>query len=119
MTSPRDTICALSTAPGHGALAVVRLSGPAARAIAATLTGRAADSFVDRRATLARVRAARGVVDDVVLTLFSGPRSYSGEDLVELSCHGNPLVAQATVEAALAAGARPAEPGELTPRAFI
>lgn len=112
-----DTIAALATAPGTGALAVIRVSGPdALRVVQGCIGGRA---LQPRLATLVRVRDARGcVVDECVATWFAGPASFTGEDTVELSCHGGMLVTRRVLERLLECGARPAEPGEFSRRAF-
>jgi tRNA modification GTPase len=112
-----DTIAALATAPGVGAIAVVRLSGPAARDIARSLTGREPRR---RHAELCTFRDARGVALDHGLVLFfAGPHSFTGEDVVELHCHGGRIVSDALLDAAYALGARAAEAGEFTLRAFL
>jgi len=81
-----DTIAAIATPPGSGAISVVRMSGPQATAVLQACTGKVTQA---RRATLAHVRDARGqVIDEVVVTYFAGPASYTGEDVVEFSCHG-------------------------------
>jgi tRNA modification GTPase len=114
-----DPIAALATPPGRSAIAVVRLSGTGALAVA----GRVVDGFradCPRVAILATFRDAAGdPIDRGLVTVFPGPGSYTGEDLVELSCHGG-LLAPARLLAALhAAGARPASPGEFTRRAVL
>lgn len=114
-----DPIAALATPPGRSAIALVRLSGAGALGIAA----RVVDGFRSDRprvATLASFRDAAGdVIDRGLVTVFRGPHSYTGEDLVEFSCHGG-LLAPARLLAALhAAGARPAAPGEFTRRAVL
>jgi tRNA modification GTPase len=114
-----DPIAALATPPGRSAIAVVRLSGTGALAVAA----RVVDGFradCPRVAILANFRDAAGdPIDRGLVTVFPGPGSYTGEDLVELSCHGG-LLAPARLLAALhAAGARPASPGEFTRRAVL
>lgn len=111
-----DTIAAIATPPGTGAIAVVRMSGARAAEILQTCTGRV---LKPRRAALVRLRNAAGqVVDDAVATYFAAPASYTGEDVVEVSCHGGMLVTRRVLECLLAAGARPAEPGEFSRRAF-
>lgn len=111
-----DTIAAIATPPGSGAISVVRMSGPQATAVLQASTGKVTQA---RRATLAHVRNARGqVIDEVVVTYFAGPASYTGEDVVEFSCHGGMLVTRRVLERLLQCGARPAEPGEFTRRAF-
>lgn len=113
-----DTIAALSTPPGEGALAVVRISGPQAWEIARKIF-RGAREFEPRRAHHGRVLNADGVVDEVVLTAWRGPASYTGEDVVELCGHGGALVSAQVLRTALDAGARAAGPGEFTQRAFL
>lgn len=112
-----DTIAALSTPFGEGALAVVRVSGPEALAIADRVFrgGRVAH----RTAAFGRVVDTEGVVDEVVLTAYHAPASYTGEDVVEISGHGGVLVSARVLQAVLRAGARAAGPGEFTQRAFL
>jgi tRNA modification GTPase len=116
-----DTIVAISTPPGTGGLGVVRLSGAQARAIAAgILRFPKPPEWTPWTAALAELPDAAGhTVDQVVATFFAQPRSYTAEDLVEISCHGSPVVLRFAVERALEAGARLAEPGEFTLRAFL
>jgi tRNA modification GTPase len=113
-----DTIVAIATPPGRSALGIVRLSGPAARQTAATFLSPIAWS--PGTARLAELRDAQGhVIDQVLVTFFARPRSFTAEDVVEISCHGSPILLRHTVERAAAAGARLAEPGEFTMRAFL
>jgi tRNA modification GTPase len=116
--SPTDTIVAIATPPGRGGIGVVRVSGPAARTIAERLVDHAG-ALEPRHATFTRTRGAADIRDHVVVTYFPSPHSYTGDDVVELSAHGSPVVLQAIVEAGLEAGARMAEPGEFTFRAFL
>jgi tRNA modification GTPase len=116
--SPDDTIVAIATPPGRGGLGVVRVSGPDAHRVALELTGRAA-RLQPRHATLARITLGSGPGDQVVLTYFEAPHSYTGEDVAEISAHGSPVVLRAIVGAAMNAGARLAEPGEFTFRAYL
>lgn len=113
-----DTIAAVATAPGRAGLAVVRISGPGASRVVASV---GFDGLRPRRATYGRLVHPEEdrPVDRVVVTLFPGPESYTGEDVVEVGCHGGPLVPQLVLDAALAAGARRAQPGEFTRRAFL
>ena len=113
-----DTIVAISTPPGRGGLGVVRISGRDAAAIASQiLRGATLEAW---RASFAELIDAAGhAVDQVVVTFFQAPRSYTAEDLVEISCHGSPVILRHAVERALGAGARLAEPGEFTLRAFL
>jgi len=113
-----DTITAIATPAGRSALGIVRLSGPGAREIAARflspLTWRAGTT------RLAEMRDQAGhPVDQVMVTFFQAPKSFTGEDVVEISCHGSPVLLRHAVERAVAAGARIAEPGEFTMRAFL
>jgi tRNA modification GTPase len=119
MFATADTIVAIATPPGRGGIGVVRISGPSAQAIARELISATAP-LEPRRATFTRVRSkAAGAIDQAVVTLFPAPASYTGDDVVELSAHGSPVVLKAIVEGALAAGARLAEPGEFTLRAYL
>jgi tRNA modification GTPase len=114
-----DPIVALATPPGRAALAIIRLSGEGAFEIA----GRVVTSFQQhppRLARLATFRDEAGVpIDQGLYTVFPGPGSYTGEDLVELSCHGGLQVVARLISALQAAGARPAQPGEFTRRAVL
>jgi tRNA modification GTPase len=118
--STSDTIVAIATPPGRGALGVVRLSGPDAARIAAELAG-GRPPFPPRRATFARLalRGAGEVGDEVIITSFPAPRSSTGEDCVEISAHGSPVVLASILRAAMGAGARLAEPGEFSLRGFL
>jgi tRNA modification GTPase len=144
--STQDTIVAIATPPGRGGIGIVRLSGPDAQAIVRTLVAREA-SFAPRHATMAVIRLKpdptqtpgppqtlvgsgldripasaqtdTAAIDQVIVTCFPAPASYTGDDVVELSAHGSPVVLNAIVSAAMSAGARLAEPGEFTLRAFL
>lgn len=122
MFAPDDTIAAIATPPGRGGIGVVRISGPRAHQTALALLTRE-HPLLPRDATLTRVRlhadARVDVTDEVVATFFPAPQSYTGQDVVEISAHGSPVVLHAIVEGALGAGARLAEPGEFTLRAFL
>lgn len=115
---PIDTIVALATARGPAALAVIRLSGPAAFGVAATLAA-GFDPTRPREAQLLTLRDADGVMDHALVTAFPAPRSFTGEDVVECSCHGGAFTATRVLAACLAAGAREAHPGEFTRRAVM
>ena len=123
MFNTDDTIVAIATPPGRGGIGVVRLSGPNAQSIAGALLSRHA-GLKARTATLATLTRAAGdddaeQIDQVLATFFPGPASYTGDDVVELSAHGSPVVLEAIVEAAMRSGARLAEPGEFTFRGFL
>lgn len=116
-----DTIVALATAPGEAAVAVLRLSGPQALVIAARhFSGRRSPESSPSHRILhgTFVDGAGRDVDTVLLSVFRAPRSYTGEDVVEISSHGGLEVPRAILETLTAAGARPARPGEFTERAF-
>ncbi len=114
-----ETIAALATPGGTGAVALIRVSGPEAGDVIAGAC-RVGKAFPDRRATLASVRDADGaVLDQVLVTRFAAPRSYTGEEVVEISTHGGRLVARRVLERLLECGARVADPGEFTERAFL
>jgi tRNA modification GTPase len=122
--SSADTIVALATPPGRGAIGVVRLSGPEAHSIALTLLGRHRP-LEPRRVTLARIREAGSqdaggrTLDHVLATWFAAPHSFTAEDVVEISAHGSPVLVRRIIELAMAQGARLAEPGEFTFRAHL
>lgn len=117
MAGSHDTIAALSTPTGTSAIAVVRISGSTTKAVAASLFGQPPSP---RLATHGDYRDRDGaVVDDVLATFFEGPNSYTGEDVLEISCHGNPFIARKILEDLFARGCRPAEAGEFTRRAFL
>ena len=110
-----DTIVAISTPPGRGGLGIVRLSGAQARSIAGRIlrfSGEAA--WRPWHVQMAELADCQGnPVDQVLVAFFEAPRSYTAEDVVEISCHGSPVVLRHAVERALGAGARLAEPGRL------
>jgi tRNA modification GTPase len=112
----KDTIVAVSTPPGRGGIGVVRLSGADARVIASKIL-KFSDDFSWRPWTAALAELSD--VDQVVVTFFAAPRSYSAEDVVEIACHGSPVVLRFAVERACEQGARLAEPGEFTLRAYV
>jgi tRNA modification GTPase len=113
-----DSIVAVATPPGRGAIAIARVSGPAVAAIRRTMLGNA--SLTARRATYLTVCDGDGKPLDRALALyFPAPNSYTGEEMLELQLHGSPVVARDVVHAMLACGARLAGPGEFTQRAFI
>ncbi len=119
---PADTIVALSTHPGRAAIAVVRLSGPAAGRILSLLFDRA--RTLEQRPPATAVHghisnAAGERLDEVVITRFQAPHSYTGEQMLEISCHGSAYIVEQLLAACCELGARPAEPGEFTRRAFL
>lgn len=114
-----STVVALSTPRGRGALAVIRLSGPQAIAIAQRMAR--SNGFAPRHATLTTLRSPSydEVLDQVLLTCFPAPHSLTGEDVVEISCHGSPAIVRRIVDATLESGAVLAGPGEFTLRAVM
>lgn len=117
----QETIVAISTPAGAGGLGVVRVSGPDAREIVSKfLRFGSGHAWEPRQASLAAVLDPAGqTVDQAVCTYFAAPRSYTAEDVVEISCHGSPVILRHVMAMALAQGARPAGPGEFTLRAFL
>ena len=117
MNIDTDTIAAIATAPGRGGIGVVRVSGPATRRIAQALLGTVP---APRRASLHAFLDAQGEPIDTGLALyFGGPRSFTGEDVLELHGHGGPVVLDLLLQRLLSLGARAAQPGEFTQRAFL
>ncbi|HEY2845159.1 MAG TPA: tRNA uridine-5-carboxymethylaminomethyl(34) synthesis GTPase MnmE, partial [Bryobacteraceae bacterium] len=117
-----DTIAAVSTPPGRGGIGVLRVSGPGAKDISGQVLHfpEGPPSWKPWSATLANLLDADGhAVDQVVITYFAAPRSYTAEDVVEIACHGSPVVLRYALERLCKAGARLAEPGEFTLRAYI
>lgn len=114
-----DTIAALATPSGESAIAMIRVTGPLSERIAKDAFA-LTKSPAPRRACHGSYRDISGeVLDDVVYILFCGPKSYTGEDVLEISCHGNPLIATRLLEDMFARGCRQSEPGEFTRRAFL
>jgi tRNA modification GTPase len=114
-----ETIVAISTPPGRGGIGIVRLSGSGAARIATPLV-RLKHPLAAGVARFGQLVDEQGaVLDEVVVTLFAAPHSYTGEDVVEIAAHGSPVVLDTIVRRALAAGARLARPGEFTERAFL
>jgi tRNA modification GTPase len=120
--SAMETIAAISTPPGRGGIGIVRLSGPLASSIAVQLV-RLRAPLEHGRARLADVLDDSGDaasrIDEALVTLFAAPHSYTAEDLVEIAAHGSPVVLELLLRRALGLGARLAEPGEFTQRAFL
>lgn len=113
-----DTIAAISTPPGEGAVAVIRVSGPDAITLARRIF-RSGREISERKLHFGVFEENGERLDEGLLAVFPGPRSYTGEDMAEIHCHGGVLVSARLLEALLRAGARAAEPGEFTRRAFL
>ena len=119
-----DTICAVSTAPGVGGIAVIRVSGAAAIEIcnAIFIPGRQGEELSSRPARslcLGSIRRGEEYIDEAVVSLFRAPRSYTGEDVVEIACHGSLYIQQQIMQLLIENGCRSALPGEFTKRAFL
>ena len=114
-----DTIVAPATPPGYGGVSIVRVSGGLSTRLVKQLCKRRS-SFSHRRPTLSSVYNSAGkIIDNAVFTFFESPHSYTGEDVLEISCHGNPIVVDQIVSTICSSGARLADPGEFTKRAFL
>ena len=116
LTAANDTIVALATAPGVGAVGIVRISGPDALVVGAQIAGR---TLPPRRALHVIFHDQGEPIDDGIVLAFPAPRSYTGEHVVELQGHGGPVVLGMVLDACLKLGARLARPGEFTERAFL
>ncbi|MBU4484699.1 tRNA uridine-5-carboxymethylaminomethyl(34) synthesis GTPase MnmE [bacterium] len=122
-----DTIIAISTPLGVGGVSVIRISGPDAKRLFAGVwinDRTSVDNFATHRVYLGKIAEFstahnRVLIDQVLVTFFGSPNSYTGEDVIEVSCHGSPLVTKKILEELLKTGARLAEPGEFTKRAFL
>lgn len=118
-----DCIAAISTAPAAGGVAIIRISGAGALAVAAKVFApsgrRAVKDFRPRYMYAGNISGAGGITDFGLCVYFKAPHSFTGEDVVELHCHGGVELSRAVLKAVLSAGARPARAGEFTMRAFI
>ncbi len=120
----KSTICAVSTAPGVGGIAVIRVSGPEALPVALRLfryggETPVAESVKPRYAYYGEVIAGDELIDEVVLTYFRAPHSFTGEDTVEISCHGSVYIRRRLLESLVGEGCQLAQPGEFTRRAYL
>ncbi len=119
-----DTIAAISTPAGTGAIAMIRLSGPEARKIAGLIfsappVGKGAASFKSGRIHYGWIRDHDRTIDEVVVTAYQSPKSYTGEDMIEISCHGSAYIQKEILNLLIRMGARMAQPGEFTRRAYL
>ena len=123
MNNLYDTIAAVSTPRGKGGIAVIRISGKDALCIASSVfvkkDGAAFSSFPERRAVYGNISYKNKPIDDGILVYYPAPNSITGEDVIEISCHGGMLLAERVLESVLSAGAVPAEAGEFSKRAFL
>ena len=119
-----DTVVALATAPGSGAIAIIRLSGPKAIAICNSLfvsvvPGKLIKDQATHTIHLGHIKDGDKTLDEVLVSVFKNPNSYTGEDVIEISCHGSPFIQQEIIQLMLRNGCRMATPGEFTLRAFL
>ena len=113
------TIVAPATPPGYGGISIVRISGSLSTKLTKQICKKGS-SFSHRRPTLSSVYNGAGkIIDNAVFTFFESPHSYTGEDVLEISCHGNPIIVDQIVSTICSLGARLADPGEFTKRAFL
>ena len=120
----KDNICALATSSGIGAIAIIRVSGPDAISICDTLfkSVKAGKSLLEQKSHtihLGTIENKGQLIDEVLVSLFKGPNSYTGENVVEISCHGSTFIQQQILQTLIKKGCRTAEPGEFTFRAFM
>jgi len=121
MSLSSDTIAAIATPLGEGAIAMIRISGPDSFSLVSRIFKPAGTlkSLIPRRATYGDIRDGSEVLDQVLVTLFPAPASFSGEDMAEITCHGGILLTARILESVLRYGARPADAGEFSQRAFF
>ena len=119
MSFSSDTIAAIATPPGEGAIAMVRISGPDAAPILARIFKSSAKTPAPRQATFGKIHDGEEVLDQVLVTTFQAPASFTGEDMGEITCHGGILLAARILETVLRSGARAADAGEFSQRAFF
>ena len=118
---PKDTICGIATAPGAGGIAIVRVSGPLSREILEEcFHPKCAQAFASRRMMYGyAVNSCGEELDEVMAVFLAAPATYTREDMFEIQCHGGGVCARRVMERIIALGARIADPGEFTKRAFL
>lgn len=117
---PGDTIAAIATPPGEGGVAIIRISGTQALAVADECFSRSVQRLASHTVHYGKIKNGAGeCIDHVLLLPMHAPRSYTGEDTVEIHCHGGSLIARRVLQTVIEAGARPAKPGEFTFKAFM
>ena len=115
-----DTIVALASAPGIGAIAVIRLSGPASiELVGSVFSKKNLHLKASHTVHFGKIIDGAHIIDEVVVTIYKAPKSYTGEEVVEISCHGSPLIQDTILQLFILKGARLAKPGEFTQRAFL
>ena len=115
MLSGKDTIVACSSPPGRGAISIIRMSGDKALSIIQKIT----KNKLDKKISVVKFPLDKDLIEKCVLTIFRSPNSYTGEDIVEISTHGNPIIVEEVIKKCLNSGAKIAKPGEFTLRAFL
>ena len=113
-----ETICALATAPG-GALGIIRISGPQSLEILSRIFTKDLSTAQPNTIHYGHIRNGDEVIDDVLVSVFRAPHSYTGEDSAEISCHGSRYILSKVIELLIQNGCRMAQPGEFTQRAFL
>ena len=118
----KETITAISTPPGIGAVGIIRISGPSVKEILSRVwisSQNSVDKFITHRLYYGKICTRNRILDNVLAVYMEKPHSYTGEDVVEIHCHGGAVTTGLILEAVISSGARPAEPGEFTRRAFL
>ena len=118
-SSSADTICAIATPHAVGAIAVIRVSGPLAKKSLGTLFAKNITTVSSHTIHYGNIRFGDELIDEVLVSVFDEGKSYTGEESIEISCHGSPFIQQQILRALIHAGCRLAEPGEFTQRAFL
>ena len=113
-----DTICALATAPG-GAIGIIRISGPQTFTVVSNLCSLNCDAVAANTIHYTHITDGTTVIDEVLVSVFRAPHSYTGEDSVEISCHGSSYILNKVLELLMQNGCRMANPGEYTMRAYL
>jgi len=119
MKTGEDTICAIASPPGNGAISTIRLSGPDVFSICRKVTSKSISGEQANKISLYKIVDGNQLIDEVLISVFQAPCSYTGEDIAEISCHGSVFIQQKIMELLLKNGARLAQPGEFTLRAYL
>lgn len=115
-----DTICALATPNGIGAIGVIRVSGSEAKSVTSKVFSKSLEGTISHTSHFGTIKNAEGaIVDEVLVTVFDQGKSFTGEESVEIGCHGSPYIQQQIIQLLLSSGCRMAQPGEFTQRAFL
>ena len=115
----QDTICAIATGGGTSAIAIIRISGKKSFDVIKKIFDKKINSIKSHTIIFGNIKEKNKIVDEVLISFFVGPNSYTGEDTVEISCHGSKFIQNKIIQLLTANGIRPAEPGEFTMRAFL